>query len=80
MDDASHQTGVGINLQLKALTGEMLEYAIWLGFPMPNNETEYKEILAEVDLPNFVSSEKLNISSDTQLVVGQVNGEYETRD
>ena len=47
---------------------------------MSNNETEYKEILAEVDLPNFVSSEKLIISSDSQLVVGQVNGEYETRD
>ena len=80
MDDASRQTRVGVGLQLRAPTGEKIEQAIRLYFLMSNNETEYKAILAGVDLAKSVSSEKLIIRSDSQLVVGQVNGEYETRD
>ena len=80
MDGDSYQTEAGVSLQLKAPTGEMIEQAIRLGFPASNNETEYEAILARVDLAKFVSSEKLIIRSNSQLVVGQVNGEYETRD
>ena len=63
-----------------ALNGEMIEHAIRLDFPVSNNETEYEAILAGVDLVKPVSSEKFIIHSDFQLVVGQVNGEYKTRD
>ena len=45
-----------------------------------NNETKYEAILAKIDLAKFVSSEKLIIRSDSQIVIGQVNGEYKTRD
>ena len=79
MDDASRQTGAGVGLQLKAPTRERIEQAIQ-SFPTSNNETEYEAILAGIDLANSVSSEKLIICSDSQLVVGQVNGEYETQD
>ena len=72
------QTGAGVSLQLKALTGERIEHAIQLGFPASNNETEYEAILVGVDLTKSVSSKKLIVHSDFQLVVGQVNGEYET--
>ena len=47
---------------------------------MSNNEIEYEAILARIDLAQSVSSERLLIRSDSQLVVGQVNGEYKTRD
>ena len=67
-------------MQLKALTGESIEQAIRLSFPASNNETEYEAILVRVDLAKSVSSKKLIICSDSQLVAGQVNGEYETRD
>ena len=70
---------VGVGLQLKALTGERVEQAIRLDFHASNNETEYEEILAGIDLPQSVSSEKLLIRSDSQLVVGQVNGEFKTQ-
>ena len=73
VDDTSRQTGTGIGLQLK-------EQTIRLDFPASDNETRYEAILAEIDLIKFVSLEKIIIRSDSQLVVGQVNGEYETRD
>ena len=80
MDGASLQIGAGVGLQLRAPTRERIEQAIRLGFPASNNETEYEAILARVDLVKSVSSRKLIIRSDSQLILGQVNGEYETRD
>ena len=80
MDDASRQTGAGVSLQLKAPTGERIKQAIQLGFPASNNKTEYESILARFNLTKSVFSEELIKRSDSQLVVGQVNGEYETRD
>ena len=80
MDDSSRQMGVGVDLQLKAPIGESIEHAIRLDFPMFNNETEYEAILAGIDLAKSISLEKLIIYNISQLVVGQVNGEYEMRD
>ena len=80
MNGASRQTRDEISLQLKSPTGERIEQAIRLDFPTSNNEIEYEAILAGIDLAKSVSSEKLIIHNDSQLVVGQVNGEYETQD
>ena len=78
VDNTSRHIGAGVGLQLKAITREMVEQAIRLNFPVSNNETKYEAILAEVDLAQSVSSEKLLIRIDPQLVVGRVNVEYET--
>ena len=80
VDGASRQTGDGLRLQLKGPTGEVIEQAIFFNFPTSNNEAEYEAIIAGLDLEIFVSSEKIIIRSDSQLVVWQVNREYETRD
>ena len=80
MDGASRQMGVGLELQLKAPTGEIIEQAIRLDFPASNNKAEYKAIIAGINFAMFVSLEKIIMRRDSQLVVGQVNGEYETRD
>ena len=70
MDGVSRQTGVGVGLQLKAPIGERIEQAIRLDFSASNNEIEYEAILARIDLVKSVSSEKLIIRNDSQLVVG----------
>ena len=80
VDGASRQTGAGVGLQLKGPAGERIEQAIQLDFPASNNEIEYEAILVKIDLTASVSSEKIIIRSDSQLIVGQVNGEYEMRD
>ena len=80
MDGASRQKGASVGLQLKAPTRERIEQAIWLDFPASNYEAEYEVILADIDLAISIFLEKIIIQSDSLLVVGQVNGEYETRD
>ena len=69
MDGASHQTRVGVGLLLKALTREMIEQATRLDFPASNNDTKYEANLDEIDLAKSISSEKLIIRSDSQVVV-----------
>ena len=80
MDGASRQTGASICLQLKSSGGDKIEQAIRLGFGASNNESKYEAILAEIKLGTAISANKLIIQSDSQLVVGQINVEYESRD
>ena len=69
MDEASHQTRVGVGFQLKAPIGKRVERTIKLDFPTSNSETEYEAILARIDLTQSVSSKKLLKCNDSQLVV-----------
>ena len=80
VDDSYQKTGAGVGLRLKAPIGERIEHAKRLDFLVSNNETEYEAILARINLTTSVSSNKIIIRSDSQLVVRQVNREYETRD
>ena len=80
VDGASRQTGADIGLKLKSSGGDKIEQAIWLGFSASNNELEYEAILVGIELTATISADKLIIRSDSQLVVGQVNAEYQSRD
>ena len=79
-DGASRQTGADIGLQLKSSSGDKIKQPIRLGFSASNNESEYEAILAGIELATALSADKLIIQSDSQLVVGQVKAEYESRD
>ena len=67
---ASQQTRVGIGLQLKSSTREKIEQAVHLGFNTSNNESEYEAILAGIELAAIVSTDRLLIRINSQLVVG----------
>ena len=56
VDDALRHTGLGLGLQLKAPTGEIIEQAICLDFSASNNEVEYEAIIAGIELAISVSS------------------------
>ena len=80
VDGASRQTGAGIGLQLTSPTGERIEHAVCLGFSATNNKSEYEAIIAGLELALAIGADSLSIQSDSQLVVGQVNVEYESKD
>ena len=80
VDGTSRRMEAGLGLQLRAPTEEVIKQAIRFNFLASNNEAEYEAIIAGLDLTIFVSSKKIIIRSDSQLVVGQVNREYETKD
>ena len=80
IDGASRHSGVGIGLLLTSPTGEKIEQAVRLGFSASNNESEYEAMIAELELTLAVGANCLFIQSDSQLVVGQVNAEFESRE
>ena len=80
VDGASWSSGSGVGLLLQSPTGEQLEQTIRLGFPASNNEAEYEAILSRMDLALALSVSKLRVYSDSQLVVRQVQKEYEAKD
>ncbi|XP_034679904.1 uncharacterized protein LOC117909968 [Vitis riparia] len=80
VDGASRSSGSGVGLLLQSPTGEHLEQAIRLGFPVSNNEAEYEAILSRLDPALALSVSRLQVYSDSQLVVRHVQKEYETKD
>ena len=80
VDGASRHSGAGIGLLLTSPTGEKIEQAVRLGFSASNNESEYEAMIAGLELALAVGANCLFIQSDSQLVVGQVNAEFESRE
>ena len=80
VDGASRQSGADIGLQLTSPVGERIEQAVRLGFDDSNNESEYEALIVKVELALAVGAKNLLIRSDSQLVVGQVNAEFEFRE
>lgn len=51
---------------------EQLEQAIRLGFSTSNNEAEYEAILSGLNLALALSVSKIEIRSDSQLIIGHI--------
>ena len=80
VDGASRQTGACIGLQLTSPTGERIKQAVRLGFSATNNESEYEAMIAGLELALAMGADNLSVQSESQLVVGQVNAEFGSRD
>ena len=57
-----------------------MEQVIRLSFSISNNETEYEVSLVALDLDLVLATTKLEIRSDSQLIIGQIQREYEVKD
>ena len=67
-------------MQLTSPTRERIEQAVRLGFSASNNESEYEAMIAGLELALAMGADSLSIRSDSQLVLGQVNVEFKSRD
>ena len=57
-----------------------MNYALRFNFKASNNEAEYEALIAGLKLAKEVKVESLDIFSDSQLVVCQINEEYQARE
>ena len=60
--------------------GETLKYAVRLQFLAIDNETEYEALLIRLSLVKALGAKSLIIQADSQLVIGQVKGDYEAKE
>ena len=70
----------GAGVVLVSPEKDKFEYALQLRFHATNNEAEYEALLARLKLSKSMGIKNLIIKSDSQLIVGQVKGEYEAKE
>ncbi|GAV83579.1 RVT_3 domain-containing protein, partial [Cephalotus follicularis] len=80
VDGSSCITGSGAGLVLTSSDGWTLEYALRFIFKSTNNETEWETMIVGLMIAKHLEMQKIEASSDSQLVVGLVNREYEARE
>ena len=57
----------------------MITCAIRLHFSKAKNEAKYEALLAGIDLDKAVKDSSMIIHNDSQIIIGHVNGNYETK-
>ena len=57
-----------------------MEQSIRCEFRATNNEAEYEALIAGLDLAKSLNIKKIQVHSDSQLVVRQLEGSYEAKD
>ncbi|XP_024018662.1 uncharacterized protein LOC112090784 [Morus notabilis] len=80
VDGSSNDNSSGAGLVLHTPEGHKITSAIRFDFPASNNEAEYEALLAGLRLAEHLKAGNLDIFSDSQLIVNQVKGQYQTRD
>ena len=56
-----------------------MEESLRLGFPTINKEVKYETLLAGIAIVGRLGREVIEIYSNSCLVVGQVNGQFEAK-
>ena len=59
---------------------ETLKYADKLQFPATNNEAEYEALLTGLSLAKALGANNLVVQAYSQLIIGQVKGDYEAKE
>ena len=80
VDGSSNSSGAGAGLVLVSPEGIVTEYALRFEFPTTNNGAEYEALIAGLQIARELKVGRLQVYSDSQLVVGQVGGSYEARE
>ena len=79
-DGSLAQKRGGVGVVIITPDGETLKYRVWLKFPATNNETKYEGILTGLRLGKALGATNLLIQSDSKLVIGKINGDYEAKE
>ncbi|KAM1863101.1 hypothetical protein ACFX14_003489 [Malus domestica] len=80
VDGSSNQHGCGARLVFTTLDKVAMEYALRFKFKASNNEAEYEALLAGLGLAKHLGVKRIDIFSDSQLVVNQVTNNFDVKD
>jgi len=71
---------VGGRVILESLDEVILEQSLLFEFKTTSNQAEYEALLVGLRLAREVGAKHLKCWSDSKLVIGQLNGGYQTKD
>ncbi|XP_062100590.1 uncharacterized protein LOC133806515 [Humulus lupulus] len=80
VDGSSNNKGCRLGIVLTTSTGDVIQRSIRCEFKATNNEAEYEALIAGFDLARELNIKNIEVTSDSQLVVNQLNGTYQAKD
>lgn len=80
MDGAAGQAGAGTGIVLEGPGGFLLEQSLIFKFKASNNQVEYEALIASLQLAKDMGAKSVVCRTDSQLMVGQMNGEFQVKD
>lgn len=80
VDRSSTNVATGGGVILITLGKVKLEYVFKFGFKATNNEAEYESMITGLYLARELGVKEVKVKIDSQLVVGQVQGDYGAKD
>ena len=79
IDRATNSQGSKAGLILTSPDGIDVEYTLRFRFQASNNEAEYEDFIAGLNLAHSMEVDQLEVCSDSQFVVKQIKDSYEAR-
>jgi len=79
IDGSSNKQAGGASVILHSLEGDKIECMVRLDFLTTNNEAEYEALIIGLDLARATGAENLVVYCDSQVVISQVNEDYECK-
>ena len=80
IDRSFTQKGGGAGIVITSSEKDVLKYGVQLKFPISNNEAEYEALLAGLRIVRALGVENIVLKSDSQLIIGQVRGDFEVKE
>ena len=80
IDESATRKEGGIGVILISPEKETLNHAIILQFTTTNNKEDYEALLTGLSLAKALGAKNLIVQADSQLIIGQVKGDYEAKE
>ncbi|XP_013709457.2 uncharacterized protein LOC106413181 [Brassica napus] len=80
VDGSNNVRGAGVGIVLTSPTGNTTSRAVRCNFKATNNESEYEALIAGLTVAHQMGAENIQVFSDSQLIINQVQGEYQAKD
>ena len=79
-DGSSTQKGGRAGIVITSPEKGVLKYGVQVKFPITNNEVEYEALLTGLRIARALEAENIVLKSDSQLIIGQVRGDFEAKE
>ncbi|KAL0716136.1 hypothetical protein Bca4012_065458 [Brassica carinata] len=80
VDGSSNVRGAGVGIVLTSPMGNTASRAVRCNFKATNKESAYEALIAGLTLAQQMGAENIQVYSDSQLIINQVQGEYQAKD
>lgn len=80
VDGASGRSASGAKVELEGLNDLLLKHLVVFKFKSSNNHAEYEALMAGLELARDMGARRVVRRRDSQLVVGQMNGDLQVKE